>query len=138
MKRVDTGIVPVVASEKDRKPVGLLTDRDLCLAVIAIDEEAATSQDPMDVPIEKYMTTRIVSCGPDDELERALQLMKENRVRRLLVVDEQNVVRGIVSIADLLQRSRIPESRIRETLENICEPTGAPGNRRAFHAKTRA
>ena len=137
MKRVDTGIVPVVNSEKDRKPVGLVTDRDLCMVVIAIDESAAdTSQDPMEIPIEQYMTTRIVSCGPEDEVDRALQLMKENQVRRLLVVDEQNVIQGVVSMADLVLRSKIPEGKMRETFKKICEPTGLPSKPRAAHAKT--
>jgi CBS domain-containing protein len=138
MKRVDTGIVPVVNNEKDRKPVGLLTDRDLCMAVIAIDEAAASSQDPMEIPIERYMTTRVVSCGPEDDLDRAFALMKENRVRRLVVVDEHNAIQGVVSMADLILRSKIPEGKIRETLERICEPTGTPSKQRAAHAKTQA
>jgi len=137
MKRLDTGIVPVVNNESDRKPVGLVTDRDLCMAVIAIGE-AASSQEPMDIPVEEYMTTSIVSCGPEDDVDRVLQLMKENQVRRLMVVDDHNVIQGVVSMTDLVQRSKIPEGKTREILEKICEPTGVPSKPRAAHARTQS
>src|SRR5262249_45246678 len=119
MKRVDTGIVPVVDNERDRKPVGLVTDRDLCMAVIALDETSADGPDPMDVALERYMTTKVVSCSPEDNLDRALELMKDNQVRRLLVVDEQNALQGIVSMADLVLRGSVPKRDVRETIEKI-------------------
>jgi CBS domain-containing protein len=138
MKRIDSGIVPVVNNEKDRKPVGLVTDRDLCMAVIAIDETAADRPDAMDLPLEQYMTTEIVSCGPEDDLDTALELMKQNQVRRLLVVDDQDVIQGVISIADLVLRGGIPKREARATLEQICQPTATPIKARAAHARSRA
>ena len=137
MKRVDAGIVPVVDNERDRKPVGLVTDRDLCLAVVAIDEAAADGPDKMDVPLEKYMTTRILSCDPEDNIDKALELMKDNQVRRLLVVDKQNVIQGVVSISDLVLRGNIRKRDLREAFESICQPAEAETTPRAAHAKAR-
>src|SRR5262245_60493436 len=137
MKRVDTGIVPVVDNEKDRKAVGVVTDRDLCLAVIAIDEASADGPDTMDIPLERYMTTRVVSCSPDDDLDRACELMKDNQVRRLLVVNEQDIVQGIVSMADLVLHGNIRKREAREMLEKICQPGETEEKPRAAHAKAR-
>jgi len=137
MKRVDTGIVPVVDNEKDRKPVGLVTDRDLLMAVVAIDEAAADGPDKMDVPLERYMTTRILSCDPEDSIDQALELMKDNQVRRLLVVDKQNVIQGVVSMSDLVLRSNIRKRELRDAFEKICRPAEEPAKPRAAHAKAR-
>jgi len=136
MKRVDTGIVPIVDNEKDRKPVGVVTDRDLCMAVLAIDELAASgSQDPMDIPLEQYMTEKVVSCGPEDDIDRALELIQQNQVRRLLVVDEQNTIQGVVSMADLVLRGSIQKKQARKMLEEICQPVSTQTKPRAAHAK---
>jgi CBS domain-containing protein len=137
MKRINTGIVPVVDNERDRKPVGVVTDRDLCMSVIAIDEAAADGPDLMDVPLERYMTTAIVSCDPEDSLDRALELMKENQVRRLLVVDKQNVVQGVVSMGDLVVHGRIRKRDLRDALERICQPEETEAKPLAAHAKAR-
>jgi CBS domain-containing protein len=137
MKRVNTGIVPVVDNERDRKPVGVVTDRDLCMSVIAIDEAAADGPDQMDVPLERYMTTGIVSCDPEDSLDRALELMKESQVRRLLVVDKQNVVQGVVSMGDLVVRGRIRKRDLRDALESVCQPGETEVKPLSAHAKAR-
>jgi CBS domain-containing protein len=137
MKRVDAGIVPVVDNEKDRKPVGVVTDRDLCMAVVAIDEAAADGPDKMEVPLEKYMTTRILFCDPEDTLDQALELMKDNQVRRLLVVDKQNVIQGVVSMSDLVLRGNIRKRDLRDALERICRQAEEPAKPRAAHAKAR-
>ncbi len=137
MKRLDTGIVPVVDNERDRKAVGVVTDRDLCMAVMAIDEASADGPDTMDLPLEQYMTTRIVSCGPDEDLDKALELMKDNQVRRLLVVDKQNTIEGVVSMADLVLRGHIRKREARDMLEKVCQPAGAQAKPRAAHAKAR-
>jgi len=137
MKRVDTGIVPVVDNEKDRKPVGVVTDRDLCMAVVAIDEAAADGPEKMDEPLEKYMTTKILFCDPEDNIDKALELMKDNQVRRLLVVDKQNVIQGVVSMSDLVLRGNIRKRELRDAFERICKQAEAESKPRAAHATAR-
>ena len=137
MKRVDTGIVPIVDNESDRRTVGVVTDRDLCMAVLAIDEASADGPDPMDLPLGHYMTTTVVSCGPDDDLDRVAQLMEDNQVRRVLVVDKQNIIQGVVSMADLVLRGNLRKREARELMEKICQPTTEAAKPRAAHAKER-
>jgi CBS domain-containing protein len=137
MKRVDTGIVPVVDNERDRKAVGVVTDRDLCMAVVAIDEAAADGPEKMDVPLEKYMTTNILFCDPEDNVDKALALMKDNQVRRLLVVDKQNVIQGVVSMSDLVLRGNIRKRDLRDAFEGICQQAETESKPRAAHAKAR-
>jgi CBS domain-containing protein len=131
MRDEDTGIVPIVESGHSRKLVGVVTDRDLCLGLIA----GQTAGDPSIVPVEECMTTKVINCKPDDDIETALELMRENQVRRILVVDEQNTVQGIVSMADLVRRADLPAGETRETLESISEPTGEASRPRAESAE---
>jgi len=134
MRDEDTGIVPVVESKGSRKLVGVVTDRDLCIGVIA----ERPTVDPTNIPVEQCMTTAVISCGADDTLDKALELMQENQVRRILVADEQNMILGIVSLADLMNRGKVPEGKTRETLKSISEPTGEASKPREESAKATA
>src|SRR5260370_12717585 len=124
MRDEDVGIVPIVGSDKSRALIGVVTDRDLCLSVIAgrHDVLIAEGKDAASVPLEKYMSTNAIACAPDDDVDRALELMKENQVRRILVIDKQRIIHGVVSIGDLLRRSDISPNLICEALRRICEP----------------
>jgi CBS domain-containing protein len=114
MKQADVGVVPVVATGLDQKVVGIVTDRDLCLSVVA------EGSDPASVTLEKCMTGKIVSCQPNDDIQRAAQLMEENQIRRIPVVNEDNEIIGIVSLADIAQSAA---SRAGETLKEVSEPS---------------
>jgi CBS-domain-containing membrane protein len=66
------------------------------------------------------MTTHLVTCRPEDDVQEARALLEEHQIRRLLVVDEHHSIVGIVAIADL---ARIVEEReVGETLEAISQP----------------
>lgn len=119
MRDEDFGFVPIVETKGSRKLVGVVTDRDLCVAVIA-----EPKIDPTNLAIEQCMTSKLVLCNEDDDLEKVLDLMQENQVRRVPVVNKQNEIQGIVSLSDLVNRGRIPEGKTRETLKSITEPTG--------------
>jgi len=139
MRDEDVGIVPIVGSDKNRALIGVVTDRDLCMAAIAETRDvlSAEGKDAAGVPVEKYMTSRVVSCHPDDDLDRALQLMKENRVRRIVAVDEQNVIRGVLSFADLLRRSQVPPDILMDAFAQICEPAAGRSKAKAEPAGER-
>ena len=124
MRDKDTGIVPVINNEQNRKLIGVVTDRDLCVALIADGHDGQAA-------VEEFMTSRTVSCRPDDSTEMALDLMEENQVRRILVVDGDNRVQGIVSMADLMRRSDVDDEQTHEMLERISEPTGVSSKPRA-------
>src|SRR5262245_57699925 len=88
MKDKNVGIVPIIASDIDHKLIGVVTDRDLCLAVVAQNVQ------PDSVQVRQCMTTPIVTIRPDDDVEKVLALMSENQVRRIPVVNEDGMLEG--------------------------------------------
>ena len=125
MKDMDTGIVPVIDDEKSRKLIGVVTDRDLCLEVIA------EAKDPESVQVRDCMARTVVSCTVDDEVEKALDLMRDNQVRRIPVVDREGTIQGILSLADLMNRTEVPPVKTKEVLKNISEPSDDASKPRA-------
>ena len=90
MRSGDIGDVVVV---EDGRPVGIVTDRDLVVRVLA------TGGSPDD-PVRQACSADLVTTAPGDSLESASRLMREHNVRRLPVVEDGSLV-GIVSIGDL-------------------------------------
>jgi CBS domain-containing protein len=120
----DTGVVPVVEEGERPLIVGVVTDRDLCLGVVAQDST------PHAVQVESCMTTIVVSCAPDDPLDKAVALMQKNRIRRIPVVDNSGIIVGILSMADLIQRGEISEDETSNMLRRVSEPTNQPSKPR--------
>ncbi len=89
----ETGIVPVM---EDGKPVGVLTDRDVALAL------AEHQQELPNLPVRDLMTTDVTTIDASAPLEKALEVFSEAGVRRLLVVDRQGGLAGVLSWIDLL------------------------------------
>ena len=125
MRDEDTGIVPVVDNLESHKIVGVVTDRDLCMNIVA------EGRDPNGVQVQACMTTTIVSCSLNDSVEKVTELMKANQVRRILVVDGERRLEGIVSMADLVGRAEIATKETHDTLKKVSEPTSAPSKPRA-------
>lgn len=132
MKDMDTGIVPIIENEQSRRLVGVVTDRDLCLKVIA------EGQDPHSVQVSRCMTPTLVCCTPDDDLQKALDLIRDNQVRRIPVVDQDGIIQGMVSMADMVQRADIPSNWTHETLKKVSEPTLQASQPRAQTARKSA
>jgi CBS domain-containing protein len=93
MRAEDIGAVPIV--DKDGLLLGIVTDRDLALRVVAL------GSDPRAVTVGDIATTDLVTASPDSELEAALVSMAQNRIRRLPIVDEAGVLVGILAQADI-------------------------------------
>jgi len=98
MKTEDVGAVPVVDSMSNRRLVGMVTDRDIVVKAVAEGRsvEAAT--------VKEVMTTQVVTCGENDDIEKAVSQMAERQIRRLPVVDASGVLRGIIAQADIATR----------------------------------
>ena len=103
MKREDIGPIPVVENEQTRKLVGIVTDRDLALKVVA------EGRDPKSTKVEAVMTRKVVTCRADDDLQKALDAMSEHQLRRIPVVDSDNRILGIIAQADVATRVDQPE-----------------------------
>ena len=98
MKHEDVGSVPVVESASERRLLGIVTDRDIVVKVVAAGRgiEQATVKDAM--------TPNPASCREDDDLEQAVKLMKERQVRRMPIVDGSGRLSGIIAQADVATR----------------------------------
>jgi CBS domain-containing protein len=90
----DCGSVPVV--DHELKIAGMITDRDVCMA--AYTQDAALRQ----IRVDTAMAPTVVTCGPDDDLEDAQDLMRRNKVHRLPVADAVGKLMGILSLSDLV------------------------------------
>jgi CBS domain-containing protein len=125
MRDEDAGVVPVIDDEQGRKIVGVVTDRDLCMNVVA------EGRDPRTTYVQDCMTATVVSCVSQDSVDKATELMRENQIRRIPVVDEERRLLGIVSMADIVGRADTRPSETHETLKTVSAPTAQPSKPRA-------
>lgn len=116
MKDMNCGSVPVIDSHETGRLAGIITDRDICLYVVGNDLT------PSNVSARDCMTSNPVTCGPDDSVETAMNLMEDNQIRRIVIVNENNKVVGIIAQADLAVRSDEEPFKIYKFLEEVSEP----------------
>lgn len=113
----DCGTVPVV--NDDRKVIGMITDRDICIAA------ATRSTVPSNIRVREVMSGLVYTCFGDDDVRTVLNTMKERRVRRLPVVDSQERLVGMISMNDILARAEcrpgadVPGEEFLATLKSI-------------------
>jgi len=112
MKDEDVGVIPIIEDEDTKTLLGIVTDRDLALRVVAEGRDIAVTR------IKDVMTTGAVSCRPDDDLQKALDAMEENQVRRIPVVDHNQTIVGIIAQADVATRLSEPK-KTAEVVEEI-------------------
>lgn len=117
MKQMDAGFIPVVGSEVDPTLLGVVTDRDLCMAVIA------EGLDPNTVMLGECMSTAVVTTRPEEDIDNAVNLMRDYQIRRVPVVNRTGALAGIVSTADVFQRSDVAVTKIHEALATVSEPS---------------
>jgi CBS domain-containing protein len=115
MKSQDVGSVPVVDSHEDKKLVGIVTDRDIVVKVVADGKEVERAT------VRDAMTANPASCRESDEVDKAVELMRDRQVRRMPIVDGQGRLRGIIAQADVATRIHEDETT-GELVEAISEP----------------
>ena len=93
----DCGVVPVVNEE--RRVLGMVTDRDICIAA------ATRAAKPSDIQVRDVMSQAVASCKAEDDANTAMGIMKQRRVRRLPVLDARGRLAGILSVNDLAMRA---------------------------------
>jgi len=116
MQETDTGIVPVIQDPFTPRLVGVVTDRDLCLYVVA------SGRDPSSTWVDGCMRQDPVCCTEQDDVALALDLMKTHQVRRLPVVNVKHEVVGMLSFGDLVRKAGIEANVVVRALRSICEP----------------
>jgi CBS domain-containing protein len=117
MKNENIGSIPVIENEQSQKLVGIVTDRDLALKIVA------TALDAKSTKVERVMTHKVVTCHADDDLQRALDAMAEHQLRRIPVVDNDNKIVGIIAQADVATRADQPE-KTAEVVKEISQANG--------------
>ena len=91
----DCGALPVV---EDGKLAGMITDRDICIALGTRDRPAH------EVTVREVQTAKVEVCHPRDELHHAMEIMRRAKVRRLPVVNKEGELQGVLSLNDLALR----------------------------------
>jgi CBS domain-containing protein len=112
----DTGVVPVV---NGRRIVGLVTDRDIVVRLVA------AGKDPASANVREAMTTSVRSVNEDASVDDALRMMSNAQVRRVPVVNGNDELVGIVSFGDIATETN-RDSRVGQAIEEISE--GRPNN----------
>ena len=118
MKDEDVGPVPVVADQTTKRLLGIVTDRDLAVKVVAEARQIAA------VKVEEVMTRNPVTCHAEDDLQKAIDAMEKHQVRRIPVVDDNNQIVGIIAQADIAIRAHEPETTA-EVVEEISKSATA-------------
>ena len=92
------GFLPIVGS--DRKLFGVVTDRDICIAL------GTRNSLPGDIPVSEVTNfQKLIYCRPEDDVHLALQAMQTGKVRRLPVIAHDGTLAGIISMDDVLQKA---------------------------------
>jgi CBS domain-containing protein len=119
----DCGVLPVVAHGGD--VVGLITDRDICMAA------AINNRNLSNMAVEEVISGKVYSVKATDDVHRAVETMKEHRVRRLPVLNDSGQLAGMLSMNDLVGAARETEDKKRpaigyaeivDTYKAICKP----------------
>lgn len=123
----DIGCLPVV--DASGQVVGMVTDRDVCMAALT------RGQALHEIPISVAMSKEVLSCPPDATLIEAEEIMRSGQVRRLPVIDSDGCLVGIVSLNDLARLAEheigrknrdVSAQEITATLAAVCQPRRAP------------
>jgi len=115
MKTGNFGSIPVIENEQTKKLVGIVTDRDLALTIVA------EARDSRDIKVESVMTTGMITCLAQDDLQKALDAMSTHQLRRIPVVDLNDRILGIIAQADVATRVNYPE-KTAEVVKDISLP----------------
>jgi CBS domain-containing protein len=108
MRDESIGFVPIC--DKDMKPIGAVTDRDLTIRVLAEGRSA-------DEKIGQFMTRDVISCRTSDESHEIARLMREHKKSRVMVCDDQGKLVGVVSLQDIAESES--EEEAGETLQQV-------------------
>lgn len=108
----DCGLVPVI--DASGNPVGTVTDRDIAVRVVA------EGRDPQQCTARDVMTSPVTTVSLDSDLAETTDLMESEQIRRILVVDQEGRLCGIVAQADVALSGR--DRRTADLVEKVSQP----------------
>jgi CBS domain-containing protein len=117
MVELDCGAVPVVDEMRSKRPIGIVTDRDItCKAV-------ARGKNPLEMQAKDVMSEGCVTVTAETSLDDCCAKMEENQIRRIVVVDKDGACCGIVAQADVAIEA--PAHDTAEVVKRVSEPSAA-------------
>lgn len=123
----DCGVIPVL--DASGRVLAVVTDRDICIGVGTKGRTASH------IAAREVMSGTLHACLPDDDIMVALETMKNSKVRRLPVIDQTGHLKGILSLNDVVLRTKPRGSpaadRVIDTLKSVCEHRQPVGLARA-------
>jgi CBS domain-containing protein len=118
-KMWDEDIGAVVVVDDKNRVVGMVTDRDLCMAAYT------RGRPPAEIVVAECMSKHLVACGPEDSIGDVLHLMKQHQIRRLPVLDQGRHAVGMISLSDVVRWPERPsrgEGELIDTLAAVSQP----------------
>lgn len=117
MKKEDVGSIPVIENDKTKKLIGIVTDRDLALKVVAVEGDTKS------IKVSDVMTSKVISCFGDDKIQKAVDAMAKHQIRRIPVVDKEHKIIGMISQADVATRVAKRKKKLARMIRKISEPS---------------
>lgn len=111
------GAVPVVENFDTMKPVGIVTDRDIAINTVAF------GKDPLFMTAAEIMSFPVLTVKPDTSMDDCFEIMENNKVRRIIVLNDDGAICGIVAQADIARYA--DEDEIAELVRDISKPRAA-------------
>ena len=111
----DCGCVPVVESQETLKPVGVITDRDICCRTVA------EGKNPLEMTAGDCMSSPVVTVTREASVDDCCVTMEQNQVRRVPVVDERGACCGMVAQADVAKDGS--RQATAEVVQAVSQPT---------------
>src|SRR5690606_37470222 len=108
----DCGEIPVV--DDHGRPVGVVTDRDIALRVVAAGKE------PRETDARQIMSTPVITVAPESSIEELCRIAEEHQIRRIPVVNEKGEICGIVAQADIARK--VPEVVTGGMVKDVSQP----------------
>lgn len=111
MANYDCGSIPVVESMEIKKPIGIITDRDITIRTLA------HNKNPLEMIVAEAMTDNPITVLPDASVEECCRMMERNQIRRVPVIDRAGILCGIVAQADIARRA--PKYEVAELVRDV-------------------
>jgi CBS-domain-containing membrane protein len=130
----DCGCLPVCDGDGAGRTIGVITDRDVCMAALFQGKPLR------ELRVREAMAQQLLACQPQHSLEQAERTMRNARVRRLPVVDDRGALIGMLSLADIAREAvaeqsqaqrQVTELEVNDTLAAICGTGQSSGTFRA-------
>ncbi len=122
----DCGCILVVSGNGDGALIGVVTDRDIAMAAYTQGKQLWA------IPVGTAMARKVIACHASDGISQAEALMRDNQVRRLPVLDQNEHLVGILSLNDVAReaqreaaagkRAEVTEESVAKTLASVCQP----------------